>query len=213
MISAFATGNLRRLVVVLWALAGIGAVWLGWRAAFPPPPDDTPQAFDEPGSTAVIERPGGHAYQYIRSPNITWDAAKAAAAKLRHKGEGGYLATINDRAEFDFVMEKVFPVVTDVVLLGGRQTAPAEWRWVTGPDASEDGGKGRLFWTGMEKGKAPDGAYADWMFSAFQHGGKWDVPSVCCVTLFSYRKRQFSTALGNGDPEEGVAGYLVEFDR
>jgi hypothetical protein len=31
------------------------------------------------------------------------------------------------------------------------------------------------------------------------------------VTLFSYSKRQFSTSLGNGDPDEGVAGYLVEF--
>ncbi len=211
MISAFATGNLRRLVILLWVLAGIGAMWLGWRALFPPPSDTAPLAFDEPGSTAVIERAGGHAYQYIRAPNITWDAAKAAAAKLTHKSQPGYLATMNDKPEFDFVMEKVFPVVTDVVYVGGRQTAPAEWRWVTGPDGREDGGKGRLFWTGMEQGSAPDGAYANWMFSAFQHGGKWDVPNVCCVTLFSYRKRQFSTALGNGDPEEGVAGYLVEF--
>jgi len=211
MISASATRNLRRLVVVLWALVGLGALFLGWHLAFPPPPDKTPQSFEEPGSTAVIERPGGHAYQYIRAPNITWDAAKAAAEKLRHKGQPGYLATINDRAEFDFVMEKLFPEVTDVVYLGGRQTAPNEWRWVTGPEGSEEGGKGRLFWTGMAKGCAPDGAYVDWMVTAFQHGGKWDVPNVCCVTLFSYRKRQFSTALGNGDPEEGVAGYLVEF--
>jgi hypothetical protein len=49
------------------------------------------------------------------------------------------------------------------------------------------------------------------MFSAFQHGGKWDVDKVCCVTLFSYRKRQFSTSLGTGDKDEGVAGYLVEY--
>ena len=53
----------------------------------------------------------------------------------------------------------------------------------------------------------------DWMWSAFQHGGKWDVAKVCCVTLFSYSKRQFSTSLGNGDPDERVAGYLVEFDQ
>jgi len=111
------------------------------------------------------------------------------------------------------VMKAVFPETTDVVYIGGRQTAPNEWRWVTGPDASEDGGKGRLFWTGAAKGQAPEGAFADWMFTAFQYGGKWDVSKVCCVTLFSYRKRQFSTALGNGDPDEGVAGYLVEFGR
>jgi hypothetical protein len=31
------------------------------------------------------------------------------------------------------------------------------------------------------------------------------------VTIFSYRRRLFSTSLGNGEPQEGVAGYLVEF--
>ena len=213
MISAYATTRLRRLVIVLWAVAGIGLVWLGWMLAFPPPPDNTPQVFEEPGTTQVVERPNGHAYQYIREPNLTWDAAKAAAENLTHKGQRGYLATMNPTAEMDFVMKALFPEPTDVVYLGGRQTAPNEWRWVTGPDAKEDGAKGRLFWTGAAKGNAPDSAFADWMFTAFQYGGKWDVSKVCCVTLFSYRKRQFSTALGNGDPEEGVAGYLVEFGK
>jgi len=37
------------------------------------------------------------------------------------------------------------------------------------------------------------------------------VANVCCVTLFSYRRRMFSTSLGNGDTDEGVAGYLVEY--
>jgi len=211
MISRRANTKLRRLTIALWALAGLGVIWLGWMLAFPAPPDDTPQEFAEPGTTRVFERPDGHAYQYIRAPNLTWDAAKAAAQKRTHKGRRGYLATINDKAEFDFVMKAVFPETTDVVYIGGRQTAPNEWRWVTGPDANEDGGKGRLFWTGAAKGSAPEGAFADWMFTAFQYGGKWDVSKVCCVTLFSYRKRQFSTALGNGDPDEGVAGYLVEF--
>ena len=170
MISAYATTRLRKLVIVLWAIAGIGLVWLGWKVAFPPPPDNTPLVFDEPGTTQVVERPNGHAYQYIRSPNLTWDAAKAAAEKLTHKGQRGYLATMNDRAEMDFVMKALFPDPTDVVYIGGRQTAPNEWRWVTGPDASEDGGKGRLFWTGNARGQAPEGAFADWMFTAFQHG-------------------------------------------
>lgn len=211
MLPASTTTLLRRAAILLWVAACIGVIFLAWKILFPPPPDTTPQKFPEPGTTAVIERPGGHAYQYVAAPNITWEAARAAAAKMRHKGRGGYLATITDEAEFRFVMEKLFPADNDVTLLGGRQTAPNEWRWVTGPEAAMDGGKGRLFWTGMEKGSAPEGAYANWMYTAFQHGGKWDVPNVCCVTLFSYRKRQFSTSLGNGDPEEGVAGYLVEF--
>jgi hypothetical protein len=161
MISAYATTRLRRLVIVLWAVAGIGLVWLGWMLAFPPPPDNTPQVFEEPGTTQVVERPNGHAYQYIREPNLTWDAAKAAAENLTHKGQRGYLATMNTKAEMDFVMKALFPEPTDVVYLGGRQTAPNEWRWVTGPDAKEDGAKGRLFWTGAAKGNAPDSAFAD----------------------------------------------------
>jgi hypothetical protein len=49
------------------------------------------------------------------------------------------------------------------------------------------------------------------MSTAFQHGGKWDVGKVCCVSLFSYGVPQFSTSLGSGDRDEHVAGYIVEF--
>jgi hypothetical protein len=66
--------------------------------------------------------------------------------------------------------------------LGGRQTAPGEWRWVTGPDAAADNGKGVLFWTGYESGHAPEGRFSLWMFTPGKHGGKWDVGRVCCVT-------------------------------
>ena len=125
----------------------------------------------------------------------------------------GVVATIGDKAEFDFIMSKVFPggADTDTTFLGGRQTAPGEWRWVTGPDGAADGGKGTLFWSGFENGHAEGGHFAAWNFSAFQHGTLWDISKVCCVTIFSYRRRLFSTSLGNGEPQEGVAGYLVEF--
>jgi hypothetical protein len=160
-----------------------------------------------------MEAPSGHAYQYIAAANLSWDQARAEAAKRTFKGRPGYLATMDSKDEFDFVMQRVFPREdTDVTYLGGRQTAPGEWRWVTGPDAAADGGKGTLFWTGYESGHAPEGRFSLWMFSAWQHGGKWDVGRVCCVTLFSYRRRMFSTSLGTGDTDEGVAGYLVEFD-
>lgn len=211
MLSANAMRVLRRLAIALWAVAGIGVLWLGYEFMFAPTPEPELESFAEPGSSPVIEAPTGHAYQYIAARNLTWDLARDAAAKRIHNGKAGYLATINDEAEFQFVMDRIFKTDADVTYLGGRQTAPNEWRWVTGPDAHLDGGKGRLFWTGNANGKAPEGAYANWMYTAFQHAGKWAVPNVCCVTLFSYRKRQFSTSLGNGDPEENVAGYLVEF--
>lgn len=200
-------------VLLLWLVAAGAVIWLTYvyilRTPAPAPPFP---GFPEVGSTGVVAAPGGHAYRYVAAPNITWDAARAAAAGMTHQGRRGYLATIGSEAEFRFVLDKVFRGArSDVTYLGGRQTARGEWRWVTGPEGAMDGGKGQLFWTGDQKGAAQNGLYANWMFTAFQHGGPWDAAKVCCVTLFSYRLPQFSTSLGTGEPDEGVAGYLVEF--
>jgi hypothetical protein len=201
----------RRAVVALWAVAGLVVVILTYWLLFARPVETGSEEFPVLKSGDVVLAPSGHAYRYVAAPNVSWDRARAAAEKMRFRGKRGYLATVDDAAEFEFVMTRVFVNDTDVTYLGGRQTAPGEWRWVTGPDAAADGGKGTLFWSGYENGHAPEGRFVTWMFSAFQHGGKWDVSKVCCVTLFAYRRRMFSTSLGNGDPDEGVAGYLVEF--
>lgn len=187
------------------AMAGLvlvaAAAWLVWHP--PRPAVDTGE---------IVEAPTGHAYQFISAPDSTWDADRTAAAKLSWHGHPGYLVTIDDAAEYQFVVDRLFPhAYPDVTYVGGRQTAPGEWRWVTGPDSAEDGGKGRLFWQGDEQGAVTDGRYANWMSTAFQHGGKWDVGKVCCVSLFSYGVPQFSTSLGTGDRDEHVAGYVVEF--
>jgi hypothetical protein len=164
------------------------------------------------GSTAVVSAPTGHAYQYIAAPDLSWDAARAAAENRSWHGYRGYLATIDDAAEFRFIRDRVFShAFPDVTYLGGRQASPGAWRWVTGPDGAEDGSKGRLFRNGKAKGATPAGRYANWMTTAFQKGGKWDASKVCCVTLFSYGVPQFSTSLGNGDSQEHIAGYLVEY--
>ena len=206
---------MRRIVIGLWVLVAVLVVAIAYRLLFTPVPDPGQESFPTLPTSAVIEAPTGHAYRYIAAPNLTWEQARTRAAQASDHGRQGYLATIGDKAEFDFVMAKVFPDVVDsnTTYLGGRQTAPGEWRWVTGPDGAADGGKGTLFWIGNQAGKAVDGHYANWMDTAFQYGSKWDVHNVCCVTLFSYRKRQFSTSLGNADSDEGVAGYLVEFSR
>lgn len=161
---------------------------------------------------AVVVAPHGHAFRYIAAPDISWEAARDAAARQTWKGHRGYLATITDAAEYQFLVDRLFPATyPDVTYLGGRQTAPGEWRWVTGPEGKADGGKGTLFWRGDEQGSAVGGHYANWMSSAFQHGGKWDIAKVCCVTIFSYSVPQLSTSLGTGDPDEHVSGYIVEF--
>jgi hypothetical protein len=209
----FSPVAMRRAVWGLWAIAALLVVAIAWRLLFETPQDTAQELFPPLQTSDVVKAPSGHAYKYVLAPNITWAAARDAAAKYAFEGHAGYLATIADKAEFDFIMTRVFPagVTTDTTFTGGRQTAPGEWRWVTGPDGAADGGKGTLFWTGFENGHVEGGHYAVWNFSAFQHGGKWDVKQVCCVTIFSYRRRLFSTSLGNGEPQEGVAGYLVEF--
>jgi hypothetical protein len=197
-------------MAVLGAVIAVSAIYIGNRllAVAPVPPNVEPIL----KNSAVIEAPDGHAYQYIAAPNSTWEAAHTAAEKRVHRGRRGYLATIGSAAEYQFIIDRVFPhTYSDVTYLGGRQTSPGEWRWVTGPEGQEDGGKGRLFWRGHEQGAVQGGNYANWMSSAFQRGGRWDDSKVCCVTLFSYGIPQFSTSLGNGEELEGVAGYLVEF--
>jgi hypothetical protein len=194
-------------------VAGLAAAWFGFRADEPAPEGAAFRVAPLPDSTAIIAGPGGHAYQYVAAPRISWAAAKAAARKRAWHGSKGYLATIDSEAEYRFIIDHVFAHgYSDVTYLGGRQTAPGQWRWVTGPDAKADGGKGKLFWLGDDQGAAVNGQYANWMASAFQHGGTWDIAKVCCVTLFSYGMPQYSTSLGSGgDNQEGVAGYLVEF--
>ena len=206
-------GGDSRVIIWVWLFAGLLIVLIaGWLLLSTLQPAG-PEIFPTLNSSDVIEAPNGHAYQYVAAPNIAWDMARAEAARRTFNGRHGYLATMDDRAEFDFVMQKVFPDDTDVTYLGGRQTAPGEWRWVTGPDGLADGGKGKLFWQGVETGAMPPGGYANWMPTAFQHGGKWDLAKVCCVSLFSYGIPQFSTSLGSGDADEHVAGYLVEFSH
>ena len=193
----------RILGAVALILAAGAAGWLAWNRL---------GANTGLHTSDIVVAPDGHAFRYVAAPNISWNAARDAAARFTWKGHQGYLATIDDAVEYQFVVDRLFPTAyPDVTYLGGRQTAPGEWRWVTGPEAKAHGGRGTLFWRGDEQGAVEGGHYANWMSSAFQHGGKWDVAKVCCVTIFSYSVPQFSTSLGNGDPDEHVAGYIVEF--
>ena len=204
--------TLRRVALVLWGIAILAVVALGWRVLFSPIPKPEHETFSSTNTTQIIEAPGGHAYQFIAAANITWAAARDAAARQVWRGRKGYLATITSAAEHKFLVEKLFgQTYTDVTYLGGRQTAPREWRWVTGPEGREDGGRGRLFWTGDENGQIQNNQFANWQPPAFQHGGRWDARKVCCLTLYSYGFPQFSTSNGDGYWEEGVAGYLVEW--
>jgi hypothetical protein len=183
-------------------VTAVGAAWTAWHFLVTPAMETSPVV-------AVAE---GHAYQFVALHDASWEEARIAAARRSWRGHPGYLATIKDAAEYQLIIDRVFShEYPDVTYLGGRQTKPGEWRWVTGPDGAADSGKGTVFWRGYEQGTAQGGHYAGWMATAFQHGGNWDVSKVCCVSLFSYGIPQFSTSLGTGDADENIAGYLVEF--
>ena len=193
-----------RIIAVSLAIVCTAAAagWLTWIVLVTPAIETSP----------VISVSQEHAYKFVAMQDASWEEARNAAAKLSWRGHPGYLATIGDAAELGVILDRVFHYgYPDVTYLGGRQAAPGEWRWVTGPDGAADGGKGTLFWRGYEQGSAPSGRFASWMTTAFQHGGRWDVAQVCCVSIFSYGLPQFSTSLGSGIADENIAGYLVEF--
>src|SRR4051812_32861824 len=105
--------GMRRIVLALWVAAGLLVVVLAWRLLFAAPQDAGQESFPTLQSSDVVRAPGGHAYKYVVAPNITWAAARSAAARYVFDGHKGYLATITDKAEFDFVMAKVFPNADD----------------------------------------------------------------------------------------------------
>lgn len=89
----------------------------------------------------------GHFYRFISWSNISWSAARLQAefATSKYYGLQGYLATITSEVENIFIQQKTIGVgwigATD-------QAVEGEWRWVTGPEGKENGGKGLLFWRG-----------------------------------------------------------------
>src|SRR3954469_22779396 len=121
----------RAIIWGLWGVAAVLVVAITYKLLFGVPLDPGQETFPTLQSSDVVKAPGGHAYKYVVAPNISWAAARDAAEKFTFGGHKGYLATIGDKAEFDFIMTRVFPTGadTDTTFLGGRQTAPGEWRW------------------------------------------------------------------------------------
>ncbi|WP_138007409.1 PKD domain-containing protein [Halalkalirubrum salinum] len=86
----------------------------------------------------------GNYYEYVADDGITWHDARAAANESDHLGLQGYLATVTSEGENDFIQNKLRGA-------GWMGASDAEtegtWRWVTGPEGTEDGGDGRHFFT------------------------------------------------------------------
>jgi len=129
---------------------------------------------------------------------------------MMYFGLRGYLATVTSQVENDFIRLKT----KGVGWIGASDEAvEGQWRWVTGLEGLEDGGKGRLFWNNGPIA----GQYTNW------NAGE---PNDCCTSAPHEENYAHITYFPN-DPNSSYkwndlpnystaqnyvpAGYLIEF--
>ena len=177
----------------------------------------------------------GHFYRFVSKSGIKWAEAEAEAKSdaMKYYGLRGYLATITSMYENSFIQTKIDRAVGWI----GASDADVEgdWRWVTGPEGLEGGGKGLRFWKGtgyQAKMNNPagvygpvNGAYHNWNrwdqgFSSALPTGTWEPnqsgeEDYAHITYFpnntndSYKWNDLPKTGGSGD--YASAGYLIEF--
>ncbi|MGQ4554504.1 PKD domain-containing protein [Halobellus sp. GM3] len=79
----------------------------------------------------------GRYYEFVEDDGITWFDARDAAAERDHFGLPGYLATVTESAENDFIADKL----AGQGWIGASDSGDeGEWHWVTGPEGEETDG-------------------------------------------------------------------------
>lgn len=115
----------------------------------------------------------GHFYEYFNATNISWNDAQAAAESKSLYGRQGYLVTITSAEENAFVTEKVEGLgwIGAKDINNGADPDTGDWRWVTGPEGTADGGSGTQFFTGYF-GHSPNSiGYGNWWSGEPNNGG------------------------------------------
>jgi len=133
--------------------------------------------------------PNGNYYEYIPGP-LEWADALVEAETKSFLGKTGYLATITDQTEQDFVFN--FVIQGQGFAWGGASDIESEgtWKWVTGPEA------GTVFWdNGVGIG------YSNWS-SGNPSGGAEN------HLMLNW---PFATSNQWNDANAGPYGYVVEF--
>jgi hypothetical protein len=145
------------------------------------------------GAGEVLFPDNGHIYKYILG-SITASAARTAAASQTAGGISGYLATITNQAENDYISARL---TGDGWFGASDEGTEGAWKWVTGPET------GQTFWNGQSNGAVVPGFFENWA-----GGEPNDYSSGEDCAQF------YSNGSGWNDlPCTGatLAGYVVEF--
>lgn len=192
-------GNFSAIIpfrVSLACLCGAGSLWIA------------------PGAWAASLCPAtGHYYDFVSTYcNQPWAEARGQAVAA-----GGYLATVTS-ADEQLCMSTIQGGTWAAWWSGGSDAAvEGEWRWVTGPEATESGGAGRQYWQGgpTQFGgttTAPD-HYANWFpppaFAEPNNSGNEDYMSFNTGGGIGGANNYWNDV---GSANSAVCGYAVEFD-
>lgn len=138
----------------------------------------------------------GHFYQFFPQPGITWNTARADAASKQLFGLDGYLATITTVAENNFILARV----SGTAWLGGSDMVTEnDWRWVTGPEALENGGLGKRL----------DSGFLNWESNEPNNQGNEDFVHMMDWSTPAGRWNDLPDAGGGG--QYAPTGYIVEY--
>jgi gliding motility-associated-like protein len=124
----------------------------------------------------------GHFYELFPISGISWTAARDAAASKELFGLKGYLATVTTQAEHNFILARV----SGTAWIGASdERVEGIWRWVTGPEALDNGGLGRLInigftnWDNGEPNNSGGNEHYAHMMDWSTPPGRWnDLPNA-----------------------------------
>jgi len=155
----------------------------------------------------------GSYYKYVTATGITWQQAKAAAEQLTFNGMQGYLATVTTLQERNFIDQTIFSdTKPDNTFVGGSDSyQEGVWRWVTGPEGLEDGGKGLIFFDGTSRTDIPtnDLWITQGAISSVPHNSaSWNY--LVMYSWFNPRFNPWNNSTGSPG-SGGASGYLVEY--
>jgi len=123
---------------------------------------------DTPTATGVY---GGHQYELYRLNNF-FDAALEFASTRKLNGDSGYLVTVTNQAENDFIERFLMEHGTLAVWLGAKDDEEGQWKWISGPE------QGVSFWEGGSDGTGS--TYAHW-----RQGEPNNVDDEDCAVIFA----------------------------